>query len=523
MTRRADIWRDEIDAIYFALSDLPTTLSMFVGTAQNGVLYFLVLRPWIRFLGSTEFALRYLSLIFGVLSMPLFWQLCRKLTPVNTTYSNLHFGHAHRTGIRQIMTELFDWITQGGTPLVAVTLLALNPYHLWYSQEGKMYSLITFLTLLAAWFWLKGIERGGFGPWFGFLITVSMAIYTHLLMILLIPLFLIWFFIAWPQSRRFWRGYLLTLAGLTLPYLPLLSWQWNFLRTEETLTALSFTPLAEILRTVLLYQYNSFYVPRSILYLVPILGLALAGLFSGCRELPNGQESNSLRLGKRRRLLMILAWLGTPVLGIYLLSLRQPIFLPRYVIWIGPAAMMLLALGVQSIWTSRGKLSKPLAVSLVVYIFAYWGVIGWQEKTHEIKTDLRSAVEFLFEHRPLDELLIIQIPHLHIAYQYYSSDQGVNPFENAEKRLGWWAAGLSPSLDLGDEAARSQVDEQMSRLTFGATDIWVMLSEVDLADPALLMLDWLNHEADLIDQVEFHEVQIRQYRKRMVLDKGQVN
>jgi hypothetical protein len=45
-----------------------------------------------------------------------------------------------------------------------------------------------------------------------------------------------------------------------------------------------------------------------------------------------------------------------------------------------------------------------------------------------------------------------------------------------------------------------------------------MLSEVDLADPALLMLDWLNHEADLIDQVEFHEVQIRQYRKRMVLD-----
>ncbi|MEZ4614244.1 MAG: hypothetical protein R2867_01840 [Caldilineaceae bacterium] len=34
------LWRDEVDAVYFALRDLPETLSMFVAMAQNGPLYF---------------------------------------------------------------------------------------------------------------------------------------------------------------------------------------------------------------------------------------------------------------------------------------------------------------------------------------------------------------------------------------------------------------------------------------------------------------------------------------------------
>src|SRR5688572_29223892 len=40
------LWRDEVDAIYFALRELPTTLAMFVQAAQNGPLYYLALRPW---------------------------------------------------------------------------------------------------------------------------------------------------------------------------------------------------------------------------------------------------------------------------------------------------------------------------------------------------------------------------------------------------------------------------------------------------------------------------------------------
>jgi mannosyltransferase len=518
------LWRDEIDAIYFALRDLPATLAMFVDTAQNGALYFLALRPWLSLLGSSEFTLRYLSLIFGVLSIPLLWQLSRKLAPAVMGRSSDVSVNNSKGGWRQTVTQAVRPLTLGNAPLIAAVLLAVNPYHLWYSQEGKMYTLIIFLALLAAWFWLKGVEQAGFRPWLGFLITVSLAIYTHLLMILLIPLFLIWFLIAWPLSKRSWKGFLFALAGLTLPYLPLLVWQWDLLMTKDIRTALAFVPLREILMTVLYYQSNSFIAARDILYLVPIFGLGLAGLYVGYLGLPDRQAETTIRLGWRRRLLLIASWLVVPVLTIFLLSLRQPVFLPRYVIWITPAAVMLLALGVQSFWNNRGALSKPLAVTLMIYIVVYWGVIGWQEKTQEIKTDLRGTVRYLAENRSPEELLIIQIPYLHIAYQYYSGDQGSDPFQNGQERLGWWAPGLSPAIDLGHEVARSQVNEQMRGLTFGATNIWLMLSEVELADPANMMLEWLDDSAALIDQVDFRWAQVRQYRMTgMVTDLGQAD
>ena len=71
--------------------------------------------------------------------------------------------------------------------------LRLNPYQLWYGQEGKMYSSITLLVLAATWFWWVGISRGGWRPWLAYLVTTSVALYTHLLIILLFPLHLLWF------------------------------------------------------------------------------------------------------------------------------------------------------------------------------------------------------------------------------------------------------------------------------------------------------------------------------------------
>ena len=50
------LWRDEVDAIFFALRDLPETLAMAVQPGQNGVLYFLSLRPWLQAVGTSEFA-----------------------------------------------------------------------------------------------------------------------------------------------------------------------------------------------------------------------------------------------------------------------------------------------------------------------------------------------------------------------------------------------------------------------------------------------------------------------------------
>jgi uncharacterized membrane protein len=398
--------------------------------------------------------------------------------------------------------------------MIAAIFLAISPYHLWYSQDGKMYALITLLALVAVWFWLSGIDRGGWRPWLGFLVTVSIAIYTHLLMILLIPFFITWFMIAWPQSKFHWRGFLLALAGLTLPYLPLLWWQWGFLTANRQLTAFSFTPLDVLLKTVLLYQSNSFLQSRDLIYIAPVLLIILTAIYGGYRAIGTNPGDILSRLSSARRTLLILAWLIVPIAMIYLVSLRQPVFLPRYIIWITPAFSMLMGLGVHFISRTSGKRSSYLAPALFIYVFVFWASIGWQEKTNPIKEDLRSAIRYVYDHRQLDELLILQIPHTHISYRYYSSDQGSDPFNSGDQRLGRWSPGLTTNSGSADDDAWFLIDEHMHLITFGAPDIWVVYSEEELVDPNSLMEEWLDHNTRLVDAVDFHGARVHHYRSK---------
>ncbi len=168
---RFGLWRDEVDAIYFAVRPLAETLAMFVNPAQNGPLYFVSLRPWFGLVGTGEFALRFPSVWGGVLAVALLWSVGRLLLPAARG----------------------RW---GSAPLWAALFLAVNPYQLWYGQEGKMYALIVAISLLSARLWLVGMARGGWRTWLGYGVVTSLGFYTHLFMILHIPLHFVWFLIA---------------------------------------------------------------------------------------------------------------------------------------------------------------------------------------------------------------------------------------------------------------------------------------------------------------------------------------
>lgn len=69
------LWRDEVDALRFALFPLPKLLETFTQGGWNGPLYFLLLRVWVAAVGQTEFVLRFPSLLGGVLAVPLTYAL----------------------------------------------------------------------------------------------------------------------------------------------------------------------------------------------------------------------------------------------------------------------------------------------------------------------------------------------------------------------------------------------------------------------------------------------------------------
>jgi uncharacterized membrane protein len=96
-----EIWGDEAHSVYVTSLPLLSTVSPRIET--NPPLYHLLLYFWVRLTGSSVFALRFLSLVLGVLTVPLVYRLAR-----------LAFG-----------------VPVG---LLAALLCAISPFQVYYSQ-----------------------------------------------------------------------------------------------------------------------------------------------------------------------------------------------------------------------------------------------------------------------------------------------------------------------------------------------------------------------------------------------------
>ena len=499
------LWRDEVDVIWLAIRPLRETVSMFVAPAQNGPLYFLLMRPWFALAGTSEYALRYTSALTSLLAIGLIWQVARRLLPSN----GLPAGGR---------------LTLANTPLLAAFLLALHPYQLWYGQEGKMYALVVVLTLASTWAWLEAMRVGSGLRWLGYLIVTSLCIYTHLLSALILPIHFVWFLLAAPLNRQRWRGYGLTLTGFVLPYLPLIWWQWHYLTTLDYQTGYAFTAFADVVRVLLLDHAGAALSQRSIYWIVPIVFLVLGGLLVGGSEEDTTEETEflqktqflpvapALRVRPALRIGMLAVWLVGPVLLLYGVSTIKPLFVDRYLIWIGPAFVLLLALGLRVVYHSGGRVARLGAGLLLLFVVGLWTVNGWQQTVTPNKTQLRQAVTFVAERHQPDQLLILQIPHTHYAWRYYTSDFGGDPFTDGETRLAPWAEGLWTQNGLPDDQARAEVDGAMRRITDGYDEAWVVLVEAGSWDGRRLMDGWLDEHGTQEETKTFYGIEVRRYR-----------
>lgn len=116
--------------------------------------FFTLLFLWKHLGFHGEVGLRSLPLIFGVLQIPVGYALGRRLA-----------------GRRFAM--------------VLALLLCVDPILVEFSQELRMYSLVTLVAVLQAWAFVVATARTGegrpaLGPWLGFVLAGIIGVYTHL-------------------------------------------------------------------------------------------------------------------------------------------------------------------------------------------------------------------------------------------------------------------------------------------------------------------------------------------------------
>jgi len=468
------LWRDEVDALRFATALLRQVLSTFTQVGWNGPLYFFVLRGWIGLTGSSEFALRYFSLLLGVVAVALAFVLARRLAGTATAF-------------------------------LCATFFAVSPYFIWYSQEVKMYTLILACATLAIYALRRAIchpERSeGSLPgdaetlrrsaaqndtrtrlqsvawWTTFVVATTIAFYSHILAALLIPVEMI-LALTWGVGarRRWWIGALASFACLTLPYLPLMLWQLPLV-FQPAQTGYSYYPFDRMLIVTL----NGF--AAGISGKLPDFTLWLAGLLI----LIGVFLSDAAWRDKAA----LLAWLLLPPLALYLVSLNRPIFTDRYLIWIGPAFYLFVALGVIALW----RLWKPLGIAAMAAMIAIATTGAYLQAAEPIKSDFRGAVQYFGAHRAPDDLVIFQIPHVRYTFEYYYH----KPYT--------WVEGPFTNYGMSD----AQVDEQMRPIVAGRKTVWLVASEMEMWDSKLQVWKWLEAHGRRTEEKVFAQVTLYRY------------
>jgi hypothetical protein len=349
-----------------------------------------------------------------------------------------------------------------------------------------MYALITTLALASSLTFVLALQKGHLWRWGLYWLITTICFYIHVMAVLLIPLHALWFLVAWPRERRRWWGYGLALAGLVLPYLPLVKWQYRLLTARWFHPGFPFIPLDQMFVVLLLALVRGFYPVSSAWSLMPAVFLTLAGLWMGeCRPI-------GAWIGHRRGPVLWLGlWFTFPVFALFAISLRVPLFTDRYLIWITPAFWILAGLGVSAV----ASYSRWIALAVFGCVIAFnLQATGYQTQV-PIKSDFRQAAAWVEAQRQPDDVIMPIMPYIRHTYAYYAGDDVPivePPYTNA---------GATPE----------EVDEAMRRLLSGRAGVWLVASEEEAWDRRKLVRAWLEDHGQLVTQRQFTRVEVLYY------------
>lgn len=454
------LWWDEGYSVYFATEPLARMLDL---TAHDihPPLYYALLHGWIALWGSAAPPiLRALSVLLGAVAIPLLGWLAWRLFP----------------GRQRVL-------------LLAVTLLALNPMHLFYSQEVRMYGLGMALGLASTacfWVWMQSPGRALHRRWplVGYALTTAAGLYT-LYYFVFVPLgHLAWTLVIHRRNRRRIGSVVAVQAGVAAMFAP-----WLFY-TLPKLTAYvghkvasdqdsPLDPVQYIARHLaaffgghILWPFGD--IPWPLLLGGATVGLLLAALFGPFRRQALPDRSDSLTTpsdsSAREAVVLLLALIFTAAIGGWLVNLRFPFFPEggeRLLLIALPYALLLLAIGIDQSWNTAflGRVALFLALAA-----AAGGIVTFYITPRYTEEDYRLIVRQIVQQGRNQDVMLAIFPWQVGYWRAYAPQRdplvaGPTPLLLSDRVVGW-SAEVQAAIDA---ALRRGVLWFPEPLTFGAT------------------------------------------------------
>lgn len=406
----SNVWWDEGWSIWLARRSLGE-IALITAADEHPPLHYFLLHFWDRWVGQEAYLVRFSSLALALLTVALLYRLGRA-------------------------------VTDGKVGLLAALLLAISRFHIWWSQEIKMYSLAALLSLLSLYLFLRLRRGAGWALWASFVLVNALALYTHYLTLLILLAENLTFLLLslrkdnfkalfWPWFSAQGATFALFAPWLYLALTHPASWRSPppfhfplFLRLSATVLSLGVTVDIEPL-----------FWPAMAFLLLALLGLI--PLFRGEERARQGS-------------LLLLMAVGLPPLIIYLLSLPPATSFyaakveARYLLIFLPPFLLLLAQGLR--WL--GRRLWPLGLATLLFVLAS---LGYTLKDYYadrwLRDDYATLAGYVRSYWREGDGVVLDTDFAWPVFLYYAGERPWYGIPYAQEVTPQWAEGyLSPLM-----------------------------------------------------------------------------
>jgi mannosyltransferase len=359
-----------------------------------------------------------------------------------------------------------------GEAVLAAALVAVSPYQWMFAQEARTYMLVAAWMTAATWFFARAVWRPGRRDWLWYALALAGAFYTQTIGWLAVGAHGCFILLS-RDGRRQWRPFALALLGAIWLYVPWLvaSMQQagHLPQSHWYIPAPDARGSFQVLRAILISPVPLVstapgegpglgdWLPAPLAYalllLAPLLPLALA--------LPRAREA-SLRGAVLR---LAAGGLILPLLAVFVVSLRSPLWLPRYFVFTTPLLALWLAAGVL-------RVRPPvLRTAWIVALFTIAGFAGLRYDASFTKEPWREVARTIAAERSWapERRVTVLVPFDADAMRYYfrraSDAPRIVELSHADDPF---SSDFTPAqLDAIEAVARDAARE--------ADDVWVVV------------------------------------------------
>lgn len=398
-------------------------------------LYYILIKAWGSFWGYSEISIRSLSVIFGILTILVVFEIAKNINKLNNVKNN--------------------W------PLISALFLATAPLHIYYSQEARMYALAAFLASVSVYVFIRLLIKQNLINWVLFSLSLILLISSDYMPLLLLPMFLI-IPVFLRGKINFARLLFLGFSPLVIVgifWLPVFSMQlaggnwlsanlpgWSEISGGTNVKQLGLVWVKFILGRI---SFTNKYI-YGVVFIVSSLPVIAAGFYSWIKK-------------EKYQILIWLWFFGSLVLCIIISFFVSALTYFR-LLFILPAFYLIIAWGSLKI----GRFSKSAVILIILVNLLAWSFYiitpnFWRE-------DWRGAVSLVDEKAGNSEIALFEFPDPPASYQWYQ--------KNKLESLGALTALY---------AKPGETEKRAEDLINGKNGVWYFEYLRDLTDPQRLV------------------------------------